>query len=269
MATSAQRGVRRNRVKQCFAESKIALNTYVGLTDPAVIEIVGLAGFDAATIDLEHMAIDMGRVQEMIVAAEAVGITPIIRVAPGDWTTALQALDAGSQGIQVTHVVNAAVATEAVEAVRYAPLGRRGALGISRAARYGAIPWDIYRRQANEEVLLTVMIEDEDALANVEAIAAVPGIDLVTIGVHDLAESLGMESNEPRLHEIVTDVALRITSAGGARFGFSVGHPVLEMSISELRALGASYANVLPPPEVRMRMALEELVSNLREEADS
>jgi len=259
---------RRNRVKACFREGRIALNTYVGLADPALMEIIGIAGFDAATIDLEHMTYHLELVREMIVAAEVIGVAPIIRVAPGEWTTALQALDAGAQGIQVTHVRDARTAREAVSAVRYPPQGERGALGISRAARYGATPWDSYVEWANEEILLTVMIEDEEALGKVEEIASVEGVDLVTVGVHDLAESLGIrKANDQRLRAIVVDVAERIRGLGRARMGFSVGHPVLAMSVSELMEIGVSYINVLPPPEVRLRIMLSELVDDLRKEA--
>lgn len=260
--------VMRNRVKQRFQQGEIALNSYVGFSDPALVEIVGLTGFDAVTIDLEHMVFDLGVVRQMIVAAEVVGITSVVRVPFGDWHTVLRVLDAGAQGIQITHVRNGAHAQAAVDAVRYPPLGQRGAFGASRAARFGAIQWDTYVEQANREILLVVLIEDVEALDHIEEIASVEGVDLITIGPLDLAESMGIRAaNDPRVHAALRTAAEQIRSVGNARVGLPVGHSSLSMSIAAARELGASWVNVSPPPEVRLRDALGRTVADLRREA--
>jgi 2-keto-3-deoxy-L-rhamnonate aldolase RhmA len=113
------------------------------------------------------------------------------------------------------------------------------------------------------------MIEDREALDRVEEIASVEGVDLVTVGIHDLAESMGIrQANDPALRKVATEVAQRITDLGKARMGFSFGHSVLTLSMPELMEMGVSYVNVLPPPEVRLRMMLSELVASLRKEAE-
>ena len=258
-------GLRRNRVKQRWDAGEIALASWAGLADPALVEILALAGFDAAGINLEHAAFGVELVRSMIVAAEAADITPIVRVPSGAWDLALLVLDAGAQGIQVPRVPDAETATRAVEAVRYAPQGRRGAFGNSRAARFGAIPWAEYAESANEEILLAVMIEDERGLRHVEEIAAVDGIDLINVGGADLAESLGIRTpNHPRLRDALHDVAERVHSVGKARLGFTIGHPFLTLSIDELREIGVSYANVAPHPEVLLRQSLTDLVTHIR-----
>lgn len=257
-----------NRVKQCFRDGGIALNSYVGLSDPALVEIVGLAGFDAVTIDLEHMTFDLGVVQQMIVAAEVVGITSVVRVPFGDWHTVLRVLDSGAQGIQITHVRDGGSAQAAVDAVRYPPLGKRGALGASRAARFGTVPWDAYVEQANREILLVVLIEDVDALDHVEQIASVEGVDLITVGPLDLAESMDIHTpDDPRVYAAIEQVAEQIRSVGNARLGLPVGHASLSMGIAAARELGASWVNVSPPPEVCLRQLLSRTVEDLRREA--
>jgi 4-hydroxy-2-oxoheptanedioate aldolase len=256
--------VRPNAVKRRIAAGEIALGTWVGLADPALVEIIGVAGFDAASINLEHASYDLDLVRQMIVAADAAQIAPIVRIPAGSWDLALRVLDAGAQGIQVSRVPDAETARQAVDATRYAPIGRRGALGHSRAARFGAIPWEEYSRAANEEVLLIIMLEDREALEHAEEIAAVDGVDLVMVGAADLSESLGLAPNDPGLRTAVEDVARRINAVGHARMGFTLGHPFLTLSAHELRAMGVAYSNVSPHPEVLLRKALTESVAQIR-----
>src|SRR6476469_11163973 len=107
---------------------------------PKIVELIGLAGFDAAFIDMEHTSFDLHDVQNCVMAAERVGITPIVRTPVFDPAFILRLLDLGVQGIQVPHVTGAAGARAAVEAVRYPPLGDRGIAGASRATDFGKVP---------------------------------------------------------------------------------------------------------------------------------
>src|ERR671930_690339 len=126
-----------NRVKRILREGGLALGTYVGsLADAQVVEIIGHAGYDAAFIDMEHTAFDLSTVQAMVVAAERVGITSIVRTPGFDPAFILRLLDMGVQGVQVPHVSNSETARQAVKAVRYPPLGERGMAAGSRAAEY-------------------------------------------------------------------------------------------------------------------------------------
>jgi 4-hydroxy-2-oxoheptanedioate aldolase len=118
--------MRENRVKRILREGGLALGTHVGgIPDPQIVEIIGLAGFDAAFIDMEHTSFDLHDVQAMVMAAERVGITPIVRTPGFDPAFVLRLLDMGVQGIQVPHVHNAETARAAVKAVRYPPQGER------------------------------------------------------------------------------------------------------------------------------------------------
>src|SRR5216684_667444 len=112
-----------NRVKRIMNAGGLALGTHVGgIADPQIVEIIGLAGFDAAFIDMEHTTVDLHDVQLMVMAAERVGITPIVRTPGFDPAFILRLLDMGVQGIQVPHISDARAA-------------RRWATGAWRARR--------------------------------------------------------------------------------------------------------------------------------------
>src|SRR2546427_5362989 len=130
-----------NRVKKILREGGLALGTYTGgIADPQIVEIIGHAGYDAAFIDMEHTSFDLRDIQLMVMAAERVGITPIVRTPGFDPAFILRLLDMGVQGIQVPHISDARAAREAVKAVRYAPLGDRGMAGAARASGVGQNP---------------------------------------------------------------------------------------------------------------------------------
>src|SRR2546429_9154211 len=124
-----------NRVKRIMNAGGLALGTHTGgIAAPQIVEIIGLAGFDAAFIDMEHTAFDLHDVTGMVMAAERAGITSIVRTPGFDPAFILRLLDQGVQGIQVPHISDARAAREAVKAVCYAPLGDRGMAGAAPAA---------------------------------------------------------------------------------------------------------------------------------------
>src|SRR5260370_16410233 len=148
------------RVKRIINEGGLALGPHVGgIADPQIDEIIRLAGFDAAFIDMHHTTSDLHDVQLAVMAAERVAVPPIVRTPGFDPAFILRLLDMGVQGIQVPHVSSAETAREAVKAVRYPPLGERGMAAGSRAADYVRIPLVEHMAQSNREILLACMIE--------------------------------------------------------------------------------------------------------------
>ena len=207
-----------NRVKKILREGGLALGTHVGgIPDPQIVEMIGLAGFDAAFIDMEHTTFDLHDVQAMVMAAERVGVTPIVRTPGFDPAFILRLLDMGVQGIQVPHVSSAEVAREAVAAVRYPPEGERGMAAGSRAANFGKIPLLEHMAQSNREVLLACMIEDMAAVEQIEEIAAVEGVDLLAVGPSDLSRSLGVSGHpdHPKLVAAIDRVRAAVRNGAG------------------------------------------------------
>jgi len=226
-----------NRVKKILREGGLALGTYVGgIADPQIVEIIGHAGFDAAFIDMEHTSFDLRDIQLMVMAAERVGITPIVRTPGFDPAFILRLLDMGVQGIQVPHISDARAARAAVDAVRYAPLGDRGMAGASRASDYGKISMKDHMEQSNREITLAVMVEDLPALGEIDAISSVEGVDIVAVGPSDMSRALGVSgtADHPKLVETIHRVADAVRKGGVARLALPMNHPTLPRNAAQL-----------------------------------
>jgi len=259
--------MRQNRVKRVMREGGLAIVSHIGFTDPAVVEIIALAGFDGAFIDMEHSGFDLQLVGEMIRVAELTGITPIVRVPENNAKFILRVLDMGAQGIQVPHIEGIEGAKRAVAAVRYPPLGQRGAAGTSRAAGYGSTPWREHVQTSNEEILLTVMTEDLQGIKDIEAIAALNGVDLISLGPTDLSAALGItDPQDPRLRQTVEELIGKVNRIGKAKVYVPVYHPAFYLTPKELVQLGVHYTSVAPPPPTIVLNALRDSARRIREE---
>src|ERR1700750_1364104 len=237
--------MKENRVKRILREGGLVLGTHVGgIPDPQIVEIIGHAGFDAAFIDMEHTSFDLRDIQLMVMAAERVGVTPIVRTPGFDPAFILRLLDMGVQGVQVPHVSSADTAREAVKAVRYPPQGERGMASGSRAADYGRIPLVEHMAQSNREILLACMIEDMAGGERIDEIAAVEGVDLLAVGPSDLSRSLGVsgQPNHPRLVAAIDRVREAVKNGAGARLALPLNHAAFPRNAAQLRELGAGYA---------------------------
>lgn len=257
--------MKKNRIKEKWSKSQLAVGTYVNLADPAVVEIIGLAGFDAAFIDMEHTGFSLETVQNMLRACELTGISSLVRVPDNNPKTILRVLDMGAQGVQVPHIGGKDDALDMVKAVRYAPLGERGMGGPTRAARYGDIPSPEHMETSNEEILLSVMIEDRTAIDELEAIASVEGVDLVTVGPTDLAQALGIPENEyPRLMEPIEHIAATLKRVGKAKLALPLNLPAFPLTIAQLKELGVAYANCGPADVGRLMDSYKQQLKDIR-----
>jgi 2-keto-3-deoxy-L-rhamnonate aldolase RhmA len=197
--------------------SETLLGTWVKLPAPEVIEILAAAGLDLVVIDLEHGSLDLTTVSRMIGVARDRGIRPFVRV-PGRTARDVQpVLDAGAAGIVVPHVDDAAAAREAVQVIRFPPLGERGASPSGRAGGWGQTSLPDYLR-TGADVRVVAQIESLEGLDNIGAIAGVLGIDAVFIGEVDLAASTGMAVDVPALRARI-DEAEAVCRAGGFVLG--------------------------------------------------
>ena len=256
-----------NRVKRIMREGGMALGAYTGcFAGGTAVEIIGHAGFDAAFIDMEHDAFDLSDVLVKVLAAERMGITPIVRPPGFDPDLLLRLLDLGVQGFQVPGVSNAGAAREVVSAVRYAPMGSRGMMGYSRAANYGKTPFLEHVEQSNREVLLAVMIEDLEGLEEVGAIAATEGVDLVAVGPADLGQALGItgQADHPKLVGAIDRIVQAVRGSGNAHLALPVGHSLFPRTPAQLKALGVSYTNLGPAPQVRLLRSFSQQVAEVR-----
>jgi len=259
--------MKENRVKRILSEGGLALGTHVGgIADPQIVEIIGLAGFDAAFIDMEHTSFDLRDIQLMVMAAERVGVTPIVRTPGFDPAFILRLLDMGVQGIQVPHVSSAETAREAVKAVRYPPQGERGIAAASRAADFGKTRLLDHMAASNREITLACMIEDMEAVEHIDEIAAVDGVDLLAVGPSDLSRSLGVsgQPDHPKLVEAIYRVRDAVRRSNIARLAIPLAHAAFPRNAAQLKELGVGYTNCAPTPEVRLLHSLQAQAEEAR-----
>ena len=258
--------MRENRMKRMIREGRIAFAAHISFAEPAFVEIAGIAGLDAVFIDMEHTAMTVHDVEGLIRAADLVNVTSIVRVPDHNPKTILQILDAGAQAIQAPHVQTAAEARELVKAVRYEPMGERGAAGTSRAAGYGSVPWAEHVKRSNEEILLLCMCEDKAGIDNLDAIAAVDGVDIIVVAPTDLSESLGLRGNFDAMRKVYQDVADRLRRIGKAKLAVPYGHPAMPFNAKELKAMGVVYASVHPAMPGRLIKSFRDDLAKIHRE---
>jgi 4-hydroxy-2-oxoheptanedioate aldolase len=204
-------------MKAKLAAGEPAFGASVMFPSPHIVEMLGAFGFDWVLLDCEHGSLSPESVEVMAMAAQASGMTPIARPATKSPEHIAQVLDRGVLGVQVPHVITADDARSVVQAVKYHPLGRRGLAAGTRSANYDAHgSMADYVKAANEATLIAAQIEDEAALANVDAILAVEGIDVFFIGPSDLSQSMGHPGNPkvPRVAAAIDACLAKIRAAG-------------------------------------------------------
>jgi 2-keto-3-deoxy-L-rhamnonate aldolase RhmA len=221
-------------------------------------------GFDALYFDLQHGTLPEDVVAQISSAAVQAGITPIARIPERGYGTALRLLDGGALGIVVPDLATADQAREAVMHCKFSPLGKRSNAGRYPQFSYRAVPAVEARNALDENTLLIVMVETAAALENVDAIAAVPGVDVVHIGSSDLSSDLGFpgQNTHPKVIEAIERVVAACRKHGKipGMGGLSGGDPKhYEMAIK----LGARFFSAANEWSLMMS-AGEERVKMLR-----
>lgn len=203
-----------NTFKAALKAGRSQIAVWNTIPGPVVTEILAGAGFDVVVIDTEHSLTDVPDVLGMLQALEGYPVAHAVRPASNDPVLIKRLLDIGATTLIIPYVQSADEAREAVRAMRYAPEGFRGVSGATRAARYGAVT--DYIQTAEAELCLVVQVETTGALDQIEAIAAVDGVDMIFIGPSDLAASMGHrgQPGHPAVKAAVEDAIQRIVAAG-------------------------------------------------------
>jgi len=167
----------------------ISIGSWITLGHISIAEILADSGFDWLCIDLEHTVIDYIEAEQLIIAIEAKGCTPYVRVGANDPLIIKRVLDAGAKGVIVPMINSKDDAQKMVDAVKYPPVGKRG-VGLSRAQGYG-FEFEQYAKKVNHEIKIIAQIEHVDAINNLEEILQIDEIDGTIIGPYDLSGSMG------------------------------------------------------------------------------
>ena len=176
-------------IREKLRAGSVSIGSWMQIVDGSIAEIMGDVGFDWVAIDLEHGNFSECHLPDVTRALELSGSVPLVRVAEPNKTMCKRALDLGAHGLILPNISSSEELADIVSACQYPPKGQRG-VGFSRANLFGA-KFDAYREFAQAPLIIP-MIENKDALENIEQICQVPNIDAVFVGPYDLSASLSV-----------------------------------------------------------------------------
>ena len=260
-----------NNLKKRLAAGEVSL--CMGLRQARTVDIgplVGAAGFDCLYVDMEHSPIGFETTSAICITAITYGVTPLVRV-PGHLGQDIsRALDGGAQGVILPHVNTAEQAREIVSYAKYPPLGHRSVMGAGPHTAYKAMPLAKVNESGNLDNMVVIMLETPEGIANAEAIAAVPGVDMLLIGSNDLCTEMGIpgQLRHPSLLEAYQTVAKACKKHGIALgVGGIRGDTELQTQLIELGArflIAGSDTTYLAAAASKDASSLRELIAGIK-----
>lgn len=208
---------------------------WTSIGHPQITEALARSGVDLMGIDIEHSTISLEQSQRIIAAAQAAGVACLPRIASHNAEDAKRLFDSGADGLIVPMVSSAEEAAEIASWCKYPPEGRRS-FGVARAHGYG-LDFADYTRDWNDSSILIVQIESAEGVANIDAIAATPGIDGIMVGPYDLSGSLGVPGELD--HPDVQAAAGRVIEAC-AKAGIGCGTHIVDTTAANMEAAFAA-----------------------------
>jgi 4-hydroxy-2-oxoheptanedioate aldolase len=206
----------RNTFKHAIAKGQLQIGLWCSLCSTVAAEIVSHSGYDWLLLDTEHSPNDVPDILGQLQAAQSGTASCIVRPAWNDMVLIKRYLDIGAQTLLLPFVQTPEEARRAVQWTRYPPKGVRGITGSGRASRYGRVK--DYLKNASSEICVLVQVETREALGEIEAIAAVEGIDGVFIGPNDLSASFGHIGNwgHAEVQDAIREAAVKLKKVGKA-----------------------------------------------------
>lgn len=211
-----------NPIKEALREGGSVVGCFIRSPSVEMVEVCAHAGCEFVLIDLEHSSTSWDRVAAMIIAAEAAGTTPLVRVSNPSRDLVSRVLDLGAHGVMVAQVDSAEAAAAVVAATRYGPDGSRGVAG-GRGSGWGMrMSMADFQAAANQATFVSVQVETRLAVERIADIAAVDGLDCVFVGTSDLTTDLGVPGSYE--HADVARALDRVHESCDAT-GVAVGYP--------------------------------------------
>jgi len=195
-------------LKEKLARGEVVVGTFFKTNSPNLAEMFGYAGYDFIIIDNEHSNFSFTEIENIIRAADGVGMHSIVRVpSPLDEHLA-HSLDSGASGVQIPSLRDVEQARKAVPYTKYYPLGIRGMNANQRACKFGFMNSTEYFKAANEQTLVVVHVENKEMVDQVEELCQVPGIDVLFAVPGDLSQSIGkpMQVNDPEVVAMIEKI---------------------------------------------------------------
>lgn len=228
-----------NLIKTSLQKGETIYGPFCKIQDATMIEIAALSGFNFVIIDMEHGPMGIETTQTLIRAAEAKGITPVVRVTENSESLILRTLDIGARCIQVPQISTKLDAEKVVKSTKFYPKGERGMCRYVRAANYTAIDSKTHFDTANDTILTIIHIEGLEGLNNLSEILEVDGIDIIFLGPYDLSQSCGVpgEVNHPKVISKMKD-AVQLAKDYGKFIGTFTEN---EADAKKWKAIGVQY----------------------------
>lgn len=179
--------------------------------NPDFVRMAASAGYDLIWIDLEHSTIPLDTTAQMCATARDLGLEAWVRIPEGDLGVVGRVLDGGATGIIVPHIVTAQDAAVAASFCRYPTAGARSHNALTSTFGFRRMPGSERAAAANNGIVVQVLLETPRAIANADVIAAVDGVDIISLGLNDLSASMGM-LGEVR-HEAITGYCRKVIAA--------------------------------------------------------
>jgi 2-keto-3-deoxy-L-rhamnonate aldolase RhmA len=215
----------KNPVKEALRNGEPVIGATITIGHPEVAMTMASAGYDFFWFEMEHSPITLENLRDMILAMRGFKTVPLVRIPINERWLVKRVLDIGCLGIIFPNVSTPALAEQAVKACKYPPAGVRGFGPMMAMSR-----WPVDRRNypqwADDNIVVVALIEDKEGIDNIDAIAAVPGIDVLFIGPSDLSFSLGLRGNTQ--HPLVQEAIRKVVEAGKKHhvaLGFNGGTP--------------------------------------------
>jgi 4-hydroxy-2-oxoheptanedioate aldolase len=228
-----------NRFKNQLSAGRDVVGAFIMVGGPEVVEICGAIGLDFVILDTEHTSTGWEKLSSMSLSALYSEVFPLVRLGSTSRDLVTRALDIGARGVMFAQVQTADQALEAARACRYPPLGTRGAVSGRNVGWGITIGLADYIDAANDGVVCVVQVETSESVGNVEAIAAVPGIDCLFVGLSDLSVDLGVPGQVR--HPDVEAALDKVIAAARAK-GIPVGIPLADTSLADdYRRRGVSF----------------------------
>jgi len=200
--------IKNNPIKTKLANKEEIFGILNSVPSAQITEMFAYAGYDFVILDTEHLLLSPETLAHAISAAQSVNLSVFVRVPTACPVAIGRALDAGAQGIVVARVSSLQAAQIAVAACHYPPLGTRGISG-GKNTGFGTLPLSQYIRKANQEIMLTLMIEDLEGLNALPEIVQLSGIDMILEGALDLSLAMGhgVNFNHPEVQQSLVQMA--------------------------------------------------------------
>ena len=227
--------MRPSRVLRKLRAGQVVYTFKVNLADSRSCEIAARHGFDCIWTCMEHVANDYSIVEKQVLATKCYDVDLLCRVPPrGSYSDYIRPLELDAAGIMVPHVMSLAEAKHVVWITRFHPVGRRPADGGNADAFYCNVPFEEYIQQANRERFVILQIEDPEPLAELDAIAELPGYDVLFFGPGDFSHSIGApgQMDHPLINQTRERVAKAAIRAG--KFAGTAGGPASRQQLIDM-----------------------------------